>query len=117
MAAMQAYITYGGWEADKPLPETGLLAKDSIAINAYKFADAMLDRSGRCNGGYDGKDRRSIPSSDPFGSAVVRKEGGWNYDITRGGIERRRDYPNYKFNDLDEQALSNAARKARGSKK
>lgn len=43
---------------------------------------------------WDGKERRLIEMG--FGLACVRPEGGWNYDITRGGIERRKDHPNYE---------------------
>lgn len=42
-----------------------------------------------------GEDRRQPESQTGFGLAPIRKEGGWNYDITRGGGERRKDHPNY----------------------
>lgn len=56
------------------------------------------------------KNRRLM--STGFGLAPVRREGGWNYDITRGGVERRRNEPNYngywkdmvKFENIKEQS-------------
>lgn len=55
----------------------------------------MPNRCNYCGAiiGYPGKDRRHY--SPGFGLASIRKEGGWNYEIDRGGIERRRDHPNY----------------------
>ncbi len=51
------------------------------------------------------KDRR-VPYG--FGLAGSRREGGWNYELLRGGIERRKDSPGYKgfWESADEEAKS-----------
>lgn len=44
---------------------------------------------------YTGPERRHIPPEGSFGMAMVRREGAWNADITRGGTDRRNDSPDY----------------------
>jgi hypothetical protein len=43
---------------------------------------------------YTGPERRH--EAQGFGMAHIRREGGWNFEIDRNGVERRKDHPNHE---------------------
>lgn len=77
--------------AQSQLHMDGEVIQVSTTTLAYSHYRAITDMPN--DNTWTGRERRAKHSG--FGSAPVRREGGWNYEVERGGIERRRDSPDY----------------------